>query len=177
MICNILLIPIWEKLPSFRAVPFLEFWAIYWAGGEKHLSPVLIGLMWLGTNLCIATSKAQFIRWAKNEPNLFFCLFLQLSSSLAQRMKQKISIGSSRSWAQVRLINSRWTDHLWLIFVSYDEPCSCWTNQNLRPIPCFVAWNFKLGTWKFNLGMRKSLSISQTILKPVGYFPEQGMNR
>ena len=37
---KILLIPIWEKLPSFKvtACCVLEFRAIYWAGGGKHPS-------------------------------------------------------------------------------------------------------------------------------------------
>ena len=85
-------------------------------------------------------AKAQFLRRAKDEPNLFFCLFLQLSSSMAQRMKQNISIGSSRSWAQVGLIHSRWTDHLWpSSFRAHVEPIKIWDlfhewmKQNLHP--------------------------------------------
>ena len=37
---KILLIPSWEKLEKFQSnglLPRLEFWDIYWAGGEKHL--------------------------------------------------------------------------------------------------------------------------------------------
>ena len=43
---KILLIPSFEKLPSFKVVAcsVVEFWAIYWAGGGKHPPPVLIGL-------------------------------------------------------------------------------------------------------------------------------------
>ena len=49
---KILLIPSFEKLPSFKvlACSVVEFWAIYWAWGGKHPPPpVLIGLIvWLG---------------------------------------------------------------------------------------------------------------------------------
>ena len=44
---KILLIPSFEKLPSFKvlACSVVEFWAIYWAWGGKHPPPpVLIGL-------------------------------------------------------------------------------------------------------------------------------------
>ena len=38
---KILLIPSFEKLPSFKvlACSVVEFWAIYWAGGGKHPPP------------------------------------------------------------------------------------------------------------------------------------------
>ena len=38
--------PSYEKSPSFKVIArsVLEFGAIYWAGGGKHLPPVLIGL-------------------------------------------------------------------------------------------------------------------------------------
>ena len=44
---EILLMPSYEKSPSFKVIAcsVLEFGAIYWAGGGKHLPPVLIGLI------------------------------------------------------------------------------------------------------------------------------------
>ena len=43
---KILLMPSYEKSPSFKVIAcfVLEFGAIYWAGGGKHLLLVLIGL-------------------------------------------------------------------------------------------------------------------------------------
>ena len=41
--------PSYEKSPSFKVIAcsVLEFGAIYWAGGGKHLPPVLEGLKYL----------------------------------------------------------------------------------------------------------------------------------
>ena len=44
---KILLMSSYKKSPSFKVIAcsVLEFGAIYWAGGGKHLPPVLIGLI------------------------------------------------------------------------------------------------------------------------------------